>query len=305
VLIGLGAGAFGIGAALAAGSTLLAYFATHPPRRPVQLTPAQFGAHFLDITFPSRDGIALQGWLVPARDPDSAPGGIILCHGMSANREEMLPWAEALWGDGFAVLMFDFRAGGESGGDLCTAGRDEAQDLLAAVDYLSGRPDAERLPLGVFGFSMGGAAAIVAAADDARILAIATHGAFASLDRAIKQRCRLHFGPFGPVAEQMTVWIGARTGWFPFPPDSISPVGAVARLAPRPILLLHGMSDRIIPVEDAQALHAAAGEPKQMHLMPGSGHFDIHPDQLADAQARLVGFFRHYLRPGAHARTAS
>ena len=103
VLIGLGAGAFGVGLFLAAGSTLLAYLATHPLRKEISQTPEQFGATYSEIRFPSRDGVVLEGWFVPA--PDTPRGAIVLCHGMSANREEMLPWAERLWQEGFSLLL--------------------------------------------------------------------------------------------------------------------------------------------------------------------------------------------------------
>src|SRR5258708_7161796 len=155
------------------GAVAIAYRSTHPPRYRIRRNPAKFGAKYEEVSFTSADGTRLAGWWVPAPDPRSV---IILCHGMSFHRGQMLPWAEFLWKAGFSLLIFDFRALGESGGDLCTMGLHEPDDVLAAVDYVESRGDARCLPLGALGFSMGGVAVMLAAARDTRIEAISTLG---------------------------------------------------------------------------------------------------------------------------------
>lgn len=280
---------------LIGGAGVIAYVATHPPRRPITQTPQEFGATYEDVEFPSRDGVKLSGWFVPAPptlDGENRPGGaVILCHGMSANRQEVIPWAAALWERGFALLMFDFRALGNSGGRICTAGYSEKLDLLGAVDYLTTRPDMHDVPLGVFGFSMGGATAILTAAEDRRIHAVATHGAFATLKGAITQRCRHHYGPLGPIAERLTMAFGNRLRWFPVQPSAVMPVNVVAQLAPRPLLLLHGSKDRIVRTDDARELHAAAGHPKSLRVLPRSGHRRIHRHLRPMVERRVAQFF--------------
>src|SRR5205823_5939858 len=147
--------------------------------------------------------------------------------------------------------------------------------LRAAVDFLACRPETTNLPIGAFGFSMGGATAILAAAQDCRIAAVATHGAYASIERAVTQRCRKHFGPLGPLAECFTLWFALRLSPLPVPTESVAPIRFVPQLSPRPVLILHGGRDRVVHPTDALDLHAAAGEPKTLHLMPRSGHWDI------------------------------
>ncbi len=279
---------------LIVGACAIAYFSTHPPRRSITRNPEEFGAAYEDILFPSRDGMTLSGWLVPARctqETGAAPrGAVILCHGMLANREEVVPWAEPLWSRGFTVLMFDFRALGKSGGNRCTAGYRETEDLSGAVDYLKSRADTKDLPLGVFGFSMGGATAILVAADDPRIQAVATHGAYATLESAITQRCKIHFSFMSPIVEWMTVRIGRKLRWYPVSPSEVNPVEAVSRLTPRPLLILHGGRDRVVHPGDARDLHAAAGYPKSLRVLPRSGHRRIHR-HLRDAVRRRVSQF--------------
>ncbi len=282
------------------GICALAWFSTHPPRRRVKGTPAGFGADFEEVAFASLEGTMLSGWFIPAQTKihgETARGIVILCHGMMANRGEALPWAERLWKEGFALLLFDFRAMGNSEGDVCTAGYYETQDLRGAVKYLAARPDTADLPMGVFGFSMGGATAILAAADEERIQAVATHGAFATLDSAIGQRCRRHFGPLAPI-----VGWGARllaTRWSSVTSAQVSPVSAVARLTPRPLMLLHGSRDRVVNLADAHALLAAAGDPKELHVLSRSGHRRIHHSERDAARENVVNFFCENLLPAS------
>ncbi len=274
------------------GSYVIAYLATFPPRRRFKHTPEQFGAAYEDITFVSRDGKLLSGWFIPAQD---AQGIVVLCHGMMANRTEMLPWAETLWNNGFTLLMFDFQGTSLSEGDRCTAGCYEPQDLRGAVDYLRSRPDCDPLPVGVFGFSMGGAAAIMAAADEPRIEAVVTHGAYATLYGAIQQRCKHHFGPLAPIALRLMLRWGDRKRWFVASPFSVAPLNAVARLK-RPLLLMHGERDRIIPAHHARTLHAAAAVGQaELHVLPRSQHKRIYRKVRSEAHARVVQFFSDHL----------
>src|SRR5512135_1332685 len=127
---------------LAVGSVVIAWFSMHPPRYRIRRTPGQFGASFETVTFASSDGTRLNGWWIPAAN---ARAVLILCHGMSAHRAQMLSWAEWLCKAGFSLLLFDFRALGESEGSLSTMGLHEAHDVVASVDYVKSRPDTQDL----------------------------------------------------------------------------------------------------------------------------------------------------------------
>ena len=208
----------------------------------------------------------------------------------------MLPWAESLWKKGLALLMFDFRGTSLSEGDKCTAGCYEPQDLRGALDYIESRPDCAGLPIGAFGFSMGGATVIMAAADDPRIQAIVSHGAYATLYGAIQQRCKHHFGPLAPIAERLIMRLGNRRKWFVASPFGVAPLKAVARLTPRPLLLLHGERDPIIPAHHARKLYAAATGPKELHMLPRSRHKRINRKIRLQAHERVVQFFCDHLR---------
>jgi alpha-beta hydrolase superfamily lysophospholipase len=214
---------------------------------------------------------------------------------MLANRMELLPWAEAFYKAGFSTLVFDFRALGESEGLLATAGYLETQDFLGALNFVSERSDLSSLPVGVFGFSMGGSVAITGAARDKRVQAVATHGAFATLDRAIMQRCRKHFGLMArPAAWSIR---GLTAFWMPVHSREFAPIAEAANIAPRPFLILHGSEDSIILPEDAHDLYAAAATEGGLHILPDSGHRRISDEHKESAFETVVSFFTKYLVP--------
>ena len=277
--------------ALLLGAVVIAWFSMHPIRsRRFRQTPASFSAPFEDIEFPSHDGTPLSGWLIPA---ENARAVILLCHGMSADRTQMLPWADWLRQEGYTLLLFDFRALGRSGGDLCTMGLYEPGDIQGALDYLDARADTGKLPVAIMGFSMGGVAAIIAAADDTRIRAVVSHGAYSDLNRAISQRCRKHFGHAGPVVEAVSRRIGQR--WFPASSEEVSPIKAIGRIAPRPVLLLNGLHDRIVLPVNAEDMHAAAGGAAEVWILPNSPHAYPTGADLDLYKERVIAFFNRSL----------
>ena len=292
-------GMLGISGTLLVGVIAISYIATHPRRERTAQTPEIFGARFEDVEFVARDGVTLSSWFVPANVTNPL-GVLILCHGMNSQREAMLDWAEALWKQGFALLMFDFRGTGESEGKYCSGGYYERADLHGATDYLCTRTDTANLPIGVLGFSMGGATAILTASENPSLRAVAVHGAYATMDRAMLQRCRRHFKWLARPAKFAMLLTGKMTGWFRVPPSSIAPVEVVSLIAPRPLLILHGEEDPIVHWRDAHDLCVAAGSSAEYHPLPGSGHRNIAPEILTSVQEQVGEFFRKSLAPSAN-----
>ncbi len=275
------------GCIITAGTWLFAYYATHPPRRRVGAwrgddLPVQ------DVCFPSSDGLLLRGWFAPAPE---AKGAVILCHGHPANRTEMLPEARLLHDAGFHVLLFDFRAMGDSEGKVCTLGANEILDLTGAIDFLLSREEMQGLKLGVFGLSMGGAVSLMTTALDARIHAVATHGAFATLENAIHSRATLFSGPFAPITGALAHRIGRH--WIP--EQDITPYSAISQISPRPVLLLHGGRDNIISSYNAELLFYEAEEPKQMVILPKSYHVSVDASEQEVYNRHVLDFFTQAL----------
>jgi fermentation-respiration switch protein FrsA (DUF1100 family) len=73
------------------------------------------------------------------------------------------------------------------------------------------------------------------------------------------------------------------------------PVDLIRHLAPRPVLIIHGEADTTSSVANAERLFAAAGEPKELLLIPEAGHTECWATAPLEYERRVGGFFRRYL----------
>lgn len=261
-----------------------------PPRTPFFLTPCDLGLPFQQVAFPSRDGVRLHGWWIPAPKPI---GVAILCHGYLMNRCEPLPVAKALWEVGFHCLVFDFRASGKSEGKMVTIGDKERLDVLSAVDFATGT--APYLPVVVYGTSMGGAAALLASAEDERIRAVVADSAYARLSDAIDDWWRGSLGNGVAVLLKPSRWIGALITRCS--PHKVAPEAVVHRLAPRPLLIIHGTHDTLITPRHAQRLFERAGEPKQIWWAEKCEHAQARFERPDEFYPLVVDFLLKAVAP--------
>lgn len=245
---------------LAALPAALAWGFLHPPRRLHRQTPrTALGVPYERVRLRTSDGVTLSAWYVPPPGGTAAARGVVIvCHGYYGNRETMLPYLAFLQRAGYAALLFDFRAHGWSGGTMATFGRKEPLDLRAALDWAEGHPVLGTLPLALLGESMGASVSLLAAADDPRVCAVVADSPYATFARAVEGRFRLAFGPaatfVGPKAQR------AGERMLGVPADAIAPVDAVRRIAPRPVLLIHGQEDELIAPENSRLIRDAAPE---------------------------------------------
>ncbi len=237
------------------------------------------------ISFESADGTRLAGWLLPGTRDQA----VVLLHGYRCDRREVLPHADMLYGAGFTVLLFDFRNRGESAGDFVSLGFYERDDAQAAIDYLKSRSDVGTDGIGLLGISQGGATAILTAAVSEDVDAVVAEASFRSLDSAIAQSFTHFIGlpafPFAPI----TVWLAEQKAGI----DSadIVPERIVGDISPRPLLVAHGLEDETISPADSEAIFAAAGEPKELWLIPGADHAKGATAAGDEYRDRIVKFF--------------
>ena len=278
-----------VGLAFAAGNLSLqaARTVVHPARTTSTLTPADHGLPFERVRFPSPDGLNLSGWFVPG-----GRSAVVLAHGHAASKAGMLGHAGYLHRAGYSVLLFDFRASGESEGDTSTLGYHEWQDLVGAVEYLRGRPEVDPARTGLLGASMGAAAAIMLGEESRAYAAIVADSSFASGDSLVGRFDRWFRLPTWPFSALVPWAIERHVG---LTPGQVAPVQRVARIAPTPLFIIHGAGDSGIPVGDAQALYAAAGEPKRLWLIEGGAHADGHGRLKEEYERRVLVFFGEYL----------
>jgi len=215
------------------------------------------------------DGVALSA----AHDPPAVPSSVavVLAHGFTGSWQRaatrsiargLLPYA--------GVLSIDMRGHGGSGG-RSTVGDAEIHDLDAAVQAARalGYDDVVTC-----GWSMGAGVAIRHAALIRGVDGVvAVSGTSRWFVRDTRPMRRVHFvieRPVGRfVARHLLGTRIATGGWDPQPQ---SPVELVARVAPTPLLIVHGDRDPYFRLEHPQALAAAAGEPTEVWIVPGFGH---------------------------------
>jgi len=276
-------------------SFLLVWSNTHPPRYPLRVSPANYGVPFEEVSFCSQDGIPLKGWYLPSLSRIEGKGpGVILCHGLGASKSDFVDLGAYLSRKGFHVLLFDFRAHGDSGGRRCSLGYLEKMDLLAALSLLKGKGEVDPHRIGVYGFSLGGAVAIMTAAESSDIQAVVADTAFSSMEEeathALTQIYHLPRYPF--------LWLGklAYRLLFGFGLEAISPMSAIGKLSGRPVLLIAGVGDETIPDAHAGYLYEAAGQPKELWLIQEAMHGGTLAAAGPEYERRLERFFSQALR---------
>ena len=275
-------------------SFILVYVNTHPPKYSLHIPPSEYRADYEVVSFTSEDGILLKGWLVkPAHSALQAPA-IIICHGIGANKSDFTELAALISRRGYVVLLFDFRAHGESGGRRTSIGYLEQKDIAAALQFIKARREIDPKRIGIYGFSLGGSSAILAAAKTGGFSAIVADSAFTSLrDQArdaITGFYHLPAFPFLPLSV-----LGYEL-YFQTRVEHIAPVNVIAGIAPAPVLIIAGEGDRLIPADNGRKLFAAAGEPKELWLIPGADHGATFAAAGGEYEKRVGEFFDRYLK---------
>jgi dipeptidyl aminopeptidase/acylaminoacyl peptidase len=227
------------------------------------------------VTFDS-DGHRLVGTLYLARGDEPKPTALLLhgCPGLEKN----LDLAATLRDRGWNALLFHYRGCWGSAGryDLRTIPR----DVIAAVGYLAGSPRVDAGRIAAVGHSMGGWAAVVTAATEPRLRAVAVYGAAARLGAALK------LGP-DQIEREFTRFLATTPEEFAVQRDEaaerMDALEAVAAISPRPLLVVHGTEDLWVPVEQARELRVRAGPWCRYIEVDGANHaFSWHRALLLD-----------------------
>lgn len=271
----------------------IGWFGSEKALKPVpyeeESTFDQFSLRPEPVSFLSQDGLRISGHFLPG----SNAATIILCHGYGRQHEEMIPHAAYLNRLGFACLLFDQRSRGASEGMLVSVGGLERWDVIGAVDYLLTRRDVDPGRIGVFGVSGGAAAAVLAAAEDDRLRAVAIECCFRNVRSVVASSFKHFTGlPAFPFADVTLKFAEIRIG---YSADVLAPEKVIAAISPRPVLLMHGDADNAIDCGDSVHMHTLAGEPKELWMIPESGHAKGLEVAGEEYERRVAGFFQKYL----------
>lgn len=217
-------------------------------------TPADWGIAFEEVWFEASDGVALHGWFAPAPHEAEAPATLVWFHGNAGNISHRLENLALLHRRvGCAVLLFDYREYGLSGGSITKAGT--FLDAEAAYDTAVDRAEGGPARLMFFGRSLGTALAVH--------LAVGRPCAGVILEAAFTstEAMRALYGPFLPPPTPGEAAY-----------DSLSQIESVSA----PLLFIHGTHDAVIPPSMSQALYERAREPKRLYWVQGADHNDTY-----------------------------
>src|SRR5690348_154076 len=269
----------------------------HPPwmRESATITSnprLRYAYQYDDVEFATEGGAILRGWYVPSPHPTDA--AVVTVHGAGGNREEFIGELKWLHEAGYPVLMFDCRGHGQSDwqGRGISLGVREHRDVESAVRYVKQGRGAKRVA--VFGCSQGAASSILAGAEDRDIDAVIAEASFAEPDEVLEvnlSRARPDLSAwFVNLTSELAVWrMGGR--------GAPGPADVIAKIAPRPVMIMQGGADVMVPPRDGQLLYARARQPKTFWLGDGAQHCGMaqqYPDQYPQ---RVLAFLIQYMRP--------
>lgn len=264
----------------------------HPvsKRKALYLWPDEYKMPYDNVYFTTEDKVNIKGWFIPY---DGAEKTIILMHGWGMNRSDILKNTYFLHDLGFNLLYFDFRALGESGGKVSSIGYLETRDVRAAIKYLKETRPESCKKIGLYGLSMGAMVAICEGASNPQISCVAAEASYYSFRRVVSRWAWIHHKvPSFPIIPIVLHYIRRDLH---VNPERYSPKYNIGKIAPRPVLIIHGRYDSIVPAAQAKLLFKRAGDPKEIWLVPGAKHNKCAEVGGFEYKQRLSDFFRRYL----------
>jgi fermentation-respiration switch protein FrsA (DUF1100 family) len=213
-------------------------------------TPAAMGILFEAASLPTRDGETLRAWYLPHERPRAF---VLYFHGNGGNLSIWLPMLAAVHRQGYAVAAIDYRGYGLSTGSPSEQGL--YRDVDAAIAWASRlrRPD---VPLVFWGRSLGTTMAAYAATK-ARPDGLILESGFPDMHAVIRD---------SPLLRVLSVFASYRL-----------PTAEYAARAGRPVLVMHGDADSVIPFRNGRALFDAIPGPKRFEVIRGGDHNDLAP----------------------------
>lgn len=248
--------------------------------------PVDFPA--ADVEFTNVYGEHLKAWWLPVHD--GAPT-VIIVHGIGANRLAMVGRARLYRGLGYSVFLFDLPAHGESDGERVTFGSHEGASISAALAWV--RSHCRNVRVAADGVSLGGAGVLLRS-ENAGFDAVVLEAVFPDIHRALLNRLTDRFGVLGYVLEPaFLAQIVLRLGEWP---SSLSPVDRIAELK-APVLVIGGEVDHLTKPSETRELFGHARDPKQLWIVPKSGHDDFLAKQPLEFGKIIGDFLGKYLHP--------
>lgn len=251
------------------------------PHRQLIDTPTRWGVEYENENFQAGDGTKLNAWFLPAQG--AAKGTVLFLHGNAENISTHFRSVVWLPAQGYNVLALDYRGYGASDGLPTLQG--VQMDIDAAMRHLLTHKNVNPQRIVILGQSLGGALAIYYTAHSsyrANIRALISDSAFSDY-RQVARDSLSHFALTWPL--QWLPWVAVDNDY--------APLDAVAQISPIPLLVIHGDQDTVVSVRYAHLLFEQAKQPKELLIVPGSGH--IQSLESPPVREKLTAFLRQVL----------
>ena len=246
------------------------YIPISPFRKLVKDRPSDYGLRFKPLIVKGVRAVILRGYFIEALTV-KARATIIVLHGIGSAKEVYFGFARWLAEQGFNVVVYDQRAHGKSGGQYCTFGFYEKDDVSKFVDIAVAKyPD---LPVGIHGASLGGAVALQALEHDKRLKFGIIESTFNTLENVVIEYGRGYF-------KFRSRWLAKRVltksaDIARFKPFDIKPIESCRNIE-QPILMVHGDLDEKIPMEfNKENYGALKSADKEFYEVKGAGHNNV------------------------------
>jgi fermentation-respiration switch protein FrsA (DUF1100 family) len=246
------------------------------------------------VSFSAPGGPRIDGYFIPG----AGERAMVVVHGLDATcqHDEIRRASKMYSAHGFDVLIYDQRGHGRSAGDRLGLAFEERADVLAAVSWLGRRGYAPGA-IGLHGFSYGAAAVLLAAPELPQVGAVVADSAFADVRELIDAELARRTGApglFTPGVVRLARWL------YDIDPEEIPPLRAVPRIAPRPVMLVHGAVDQQVPPDHSERLKAAArGARDILWLVPDADHIEAIAKEPERYAAEVLAFVEANVAPPA------
>ena len=285
---------------IAAILVLLAFVAAKkllsPPRKKGAWTPRDLGFNYQDVEVVADDGVKLRGWFIDVGSVNT----VIAIHGYTSSRWDeayMKPVIRILARNGFNVLAFDFRAHGESEGKYTTLGVRELRDYRKIISWLKNNYPNKAKKVGVIGYSMGGAVAIMLAATENKIDAVVADSPYMDIIasgkrwiKRMKQPMRSLLLAVYPLIVSFASHIAGMDT------DELRIINYADKVN-KPLLIIAGRRDDLVSINEIGSFfQRAKAHGKLVELwISGSPHVRTIVDEPEEYEKRIVSFFRRWL----------
>ena len=250
------------------------------PNRILYVDPERMGLTYETVQYPSLNGKTLYGlYFKTAQTPQ---GTIVHFHGNYGNVSNHFQQSVFLIRHGFDVLIFDYEGYGASEG--VPSPQTTLNDGLASVRYAQAHLRQPGTGVGVFGQSLGGSVAVQVAAQEPLVKAVVLEAPFSSYRAMSRVALQRHWLSW-PLSLFMPLFIHKAN----------DPIDSIERVAPRPLLIIHGNKDMIVPPDMSVALYQKAREPKTLWMIDDAGHLECHRKAGKIYEDKLAAFFSHAL----------